>query len=247
AICNNRIWASVEVSCGKLFVTGGYANIADYTAIKTLESMEMYDPETDTWQEISSKRSVSKSISLLHFILHYMAHLIFFQAIFVSSHSSGFPCFLLMDEILRVFSDCGYVNPSKVQHEFIPRAMHGFDLNCQAKSGSGKTTSYVIATLQQLDPIEGDVSTLIMCRTQELASKISEEYAKLAKYLAEINIAVFCGDTRAKKNRGLLKNNCPHIVIGTPGRILALGKSGALKLNKIKHFVVDECDRILAD
>ena len=47
------------------------------------------------------------------------------------------------------------------------------------------------------------------------------------------------------KDEQVLKNNCPHIVVGTPGRILALVKSKKLSLKNLKHFVLDECDKML--
>ena len=47
------------------------------------------------------------------------------------------------------------------------------------------------------------------------------------------------------KDEQVLKNNCPHIVVGTPGRILALVKSKKLPLKNLKHFVLDECDKML--
>lgn len=60
-------------------------------------------------------------------------------------------------------------------------------------------------------------------------------------------MAVFSGDCRIKKNRGILMNNCPHVVVGTPGRVLALAQSGVLKLNNIKQFVIDNCDEMVND
>lgn len=62
-----------------------------------------------------------------------------------------------------------------------------------------------------------------------------------------MQVAVFFGGIPIKKDEDVLKNNCPHIVVGTPGRILALVQSGALKLGKIKYFVLDECDRMIGD
>merc|ERR1712141_815141 len=50
-----------------------------------------------------------------------------------------------------------------------------------------------------------------------------------------------------KKDEEVLSKNCPHIVVGTPGRILALGRNKTLKLTNIKHFVLDECDRMLEE
>ena len=57
-------------------------------------------------------------------------------------------------------------SPSPVQDECIPQAILGMDVVCQAKSGMGKTAVFVIATLQQLEPTDGQVSVIVMCHTR---------------------------------------------------------------------------------
>lgn len=105
---------------------------------------------------------------------------------YVSIHSSGFRDFLLKPELLRAIIDCGFEHPSEgegsgmdstitlcgsgqccssktfhfldaVQHECIPQAILGMDILCQAKSGMGKTAVFVLATLQQIEPVDGQV------------------------------------------------------------------------------------------
>jgi ATP-dependent RNA helicase UAP56/SUB2 len=76
---------------------------------------------------------------------------------YVSIHASGFKDFLLKPELLRAIMDCGFEHPSEVQHESIPQAILGTDIVCQAKSGMGKTAVFVLATLQQLEPVDGQV------------------------------------------------------------------------------------------
>lgn len=78
---------------------------------------------------------------------------------YASIHSSGFRDFLLKPEILRAIGDCGFEHPSEVQHECIPQAILGMDVVCQAKSGMGKTAVFVITTLQQLEPVDGEVNS----------------------------------------------------------------------------------------
>ncbi|KAJ8966681.1 hypothetical protein NQ317_004663 [Molorchus minor] len=156
---------------------------------------------------------------------------------YVSIHSSGFRDFLLKPEILRAIVDCGFEHPSEVQHECIPQAVIGMDILCQAKSGMGKTAVFVLATLQQLEPTENVVYVLVMCHTRELAFQISKEYERF--------IGVFFGGLPIQKDEEVLKNNCPHIVVGTPGRILALVRSKKLNLKHLKHFILDECDKML--
>ncbi|CAG2208078.1 DDX39B [Mytilus edulis] len=166
---------------------------------------------------------------------------------YVSIHSSGFRDFLLKPELLRAIVDCGFEHPSEVQHECIPQAILSMDVLCQAKSGMGKTAVFVLATLQQLEPVDGQVSVLVMAHTRELAFQISKEYERFSKYMNNFKIAVFFGGMSVKKDEEVLKKNCPHIVVGTPGRILALLNSKVLVLKHVKHFILDECDKMLAE
>uniref|UniRef100_A0A8D3B1Y3 RNA helicase n=1 Tax=Scophthalmus maximus TaxID=52904 RepID=A0A8D3B1Y3_SCOMX len=164
---------------------------------------------------------------------------------YVSIHSSGFRDFLLKPELLRAIVDCGFEHPSEVQHECIPQAILGMDILCQAKSGMGKTAVFVLATLQQIEPVDGQVSVLVMCHTRELAFQISKEYERFSKYMPTVKVSVFFGGLAIKKDEDVLKKNCPHIVVGTPGRTLALIRGKSLSVKNIKHFVLDECDKML--
>lgn len=180
-------------------------------------------------------------------------------------HASGFKDFLLKPELLRSIVDAGFEHPSEVQHESIPQAVLGGDIICQAKSGMGKTAVFCLATLHQLNPVqavqaadgdnaagagageskESSVQVLVLCHTRELAFQIAHEYERFSKYLPSIKTAVFYGGVNIKTNKDILANDSPHIVVGTPGRILALARQGSLKLDNIHHFVLDECDRVL--
>ncbi|CAG9126294.1 unnamed protein product [Plutella xylostella] len=164
---------------------------------------------------------------------------------YVSIHSSGFRDFLLKPEILRAIVDCGFEHPSEVQHECIPQAVLGMDILCQAKSGMGKTAVFVLATLQQIEPSENHVYVLVMCHTRELAFQISKEYERFSKYMAGVRVSVFFGGMPIQKDEEVLKTACPHIVVGTPGRILALVNSKKLNLKHLKHYILDECDKML--
>jgi len=164
---------------------------------------------------------------------------------YVSIHSSGFRDFLLKPEILRAIVDCGFEHPSEVQHECIPQAVLSMDVLCQAKSGMGKTAVFVLATLQQIETVDNQVSVLVLCHTRELAFQISKEYERFSKYMPTIKVGVFFGGLNIQKDEQTLKSNCPHIVVGTPGRILALVRSKKLNLRNLKHFVLDECDKML--
>ncbi|RKF80655.1 ATP-dependent RNA helicase SUB2 [Golovinomyces cichoracearum] len=166
---------------------------------------------------------------------------------YVGIHSTGFRDFLLKPELLRAITDCGFEHPSEVQQVCIPQAILGTDVLCQAKSGLGKTAVFVLTTLQQVEPIAGETSVLIMCHTRELAYQIQCEYARFSKYLPDVKTGVFFGGTPIQKDADTLKNKDthPHIIVATPGRLNALVRDKYLKLSSCKVFVLDECDKML--
>jgi ATP-dependent RNA helicase UAP56/SUB2 len=90
------------------------------------------------------------------------------------------------------------------------------------------------------------LSALILCNTRELAYQIKKEFSRLGKYL-NFRTSVYFGGVPEEENRMDIKKNNPHIVVGTPGRILSLVRGGAMKLDKLRYFVIDECDNVLAE
>ncbi|KAG2750829.1 P-loop containing nucleoside triphosphate hydrolase protein [Suillus brevipes Sb2] len=162
-------------------------------------------------------------------------------------HSTGFRDFLLKAELLRAISDLGFEHPSEVQQECIPQAVLGMDVLCQAKSGHGKTAVFVLATLQQLEPVNGEVSVIVLCHTRELAFQIKNEYTRFAKYMPDVRVGTFYGGTPVQKDAEILrdKTRCPHVVVATPGRLNALTRDKVLEAKNVKHFILDECDKML--
>lgn len=134
-----------------------------------------------------------------------------------------------------------------VQQTCIPQAILGTDILCQAKSGLGKTAVFVLTTLQQVEPVPGECAVLVMCHTRELAYQIKNEYARFSKYLPEVKTSVFYGGTPMQKDVELLANKetHPQIIVATPGRLNALVREKKLRLNSVKAFVLDECDKML--
>jgi ATP-dependent RNA helicase UAP56/SUB2 len=168
---------------------------------------------------------------------------------YVGIHATGFRDFLLKPELLRAITDCGFEHPSEVQHECIPQAILGTDILCQAKSGMGKTAVFVLAALQQLTSADsvGGPKVLVLCHTRELAFQIKNEFERFSKYLSGVKTEVFYGGVPMAEDKTKLssKENMPTVVIGTPGRILALVKEKTLNLGGVGHFILDECDKCL--
>eukprot|EP01126_Amoeba_proteus_P008973 TRINITY_DN133_c0_g1_i5.p1 TRINITY_DN133_c0_g1~~TRINITY_DN133_c0_g1_i5.p1 ORF type:complete len:427 (-),score=41.15 TRINITY_DN133_c0_g1_i5:115-1395(-) len=165
----------------------------------------------------------------------------------VAVHESGFGDFLLKPELLRAIGDCGFEHPSEVQHECIPCAMLGTDLLCQAKSGMGKTAVFVLSVLQLLDKDDKteDPTCLVLCNTRELAFQIQQEFNRFKKYSPNVKTHVVFGGVPLNQDRVHLKEHKPQILIGCPGRVLHLTEEKILKLDSLKHFILDECDQML--
>jgi ATP-dependent RNA helicase UAP56/SUB2 len=194
--------------------------------LETEVALPDYEEEEEEVEEKEEEKEVKKG--------HY-----------VGIHASGFKDFLLKPELLRAIVDCGFEQPSEVQHECIPRALLGMDIICQAKSGMGKTAVFVLSTLHQLEPVDGETHVLVIANTRELADQISREYERFSKYLPEVSVGTFIGGLSIAKDKRSIREKHPHIVVGSPGRILALIKARALDISHVKHFVMDECDTLL--
>ena len=160
--------------------------------------------------------------------------------------SSGFRDMLLKPELNRVATEHGLDHLNEVQIECISFGNAGVDVVCEAKSGSGKTTAFVLSTLQQLDPVHGEVHVLVLVHTPELAVKIQKEYVRFCEFLPSIKTEVLgIGGQKISRDAEILRENCPHIVIGTPSRAFTMINRGHLDVKNLKHLILDECEKII--
>ena len=161
---------------------------------------------------------------------------------------TGFKDFMLKSELMRTINDNGFEQPSEVQEQALAPALMGRDCLCQAKSGMGKTMVFVLTVLQQIDLATKDknrLQCLVFAPTRELAMQISDEFKRMSKYMPELVMEVIHGKQGRNKTDEVKKSN-PHVIIGCPGRIKDyVVDMKVIKLDKLRFFVVDECDKIL--
>ena len=131
-----------------------------------------------------------------------------------------------------------------IQAQSLPAILKGKDVQAQAKTGSGKTAAFGIGLLHKLDAQTYLTQSLVLCPTRELADQVSKEIRRLARAIPNIKILTLCGGTPIGPQLASLEHH-PHIVVGTPGRILKHLKKGSLKLDSLKILVLDEADRML--
>ena len=85
------------------------------------------------------------------------------------------------------------------------------------------------------------MSCIVFCHTREMAVQVTKEFRRLGKNLPSIVIKTVFGGVPVKQNITALKGGC-DILIGTPGRIADLLRQKAIQVDKLRYFVVDECD-----
>lgn len=132
---------------------------------------------------------------------------------------------MLKEELLRAVKEASFERPSEVQYNCIPTALTGKDLLCQAKAGSGKTAVFVLSILNQLSKDAAPASALVLCHTRELALQIRKEFARIGKYINFLKVNEFVGGIDLNQDKKTIKETQPHVIVGTPGRILDLVRS----------------------
>jgi ATP-dependent RNA helicase DeaD len=148
--------------------------------------------------------------------------------------------FNFKSELFRGIEKAGFIEPSPIQKDAIPVVLQGKDIVAQAQTGTGKTAAFGLPILQQMD-CKGDVETLVITPTRELAMQVSDELYKFGKFL-DIKTATVYGGTSYERQIKHVKN--ASIVIATPGRLLDLLKGGKIKIEP-KFVVLDEADEML--
>ncbi len=145
----------------------------------------------------------------------------------------------------KALTKANYTAPTPVQAGVIPQALEGIDVIGQARTGTGKTASFVIPILEQLESPRKirNPQALVLVPTRELAVQVRDEVVKLA-YGQRVQCVAVYGGKPIRGQIEKLKRN-PQVVVGTPGRVLDHLGRGTLVLSDVWCVVLDEADRML--
>lgn len=149
----------------------------------------------------------------------------------------------LRPSIQQVWEKAGFVRPTSIQSYAIPAILDKKDIIAQSPTGTGKTLAYLLPVLHAIDSEKLYVQAVILASSQELVMQILSEIQKWSEG-SGIRSASFIGGANMKRQLEKLKKH-PHIVAGTPGRILELIKQKKLKMHEVKTVVLDEGDQLL--
>ena len=158
--------------------------------------------------------------------------------------STEFSSLPLSAEFLANLKSLDFNTMTPIQAQCLPAVLKGQDIQAQAKTGSGKTAAFGIGLLQEINAKQFQTQSLILCPTRELADQVSKELRRLARPITNLKILTLCGGKPIGPQYASLEFK-PHIVVGTPGRVLKHLQKGSLKLHQLKTLVLDEADRML--
>jgi len=155
----------------------------------------------------------------------------------------------LSSVLVRAAGESGFTTPTPIQAQAIPAVLRGTDVLGSAQTGSGKTGAFVLPMLQMLQDearhTPRRVRALILVPTRELAAQVGEVVRGLAQHLPQATkVAVLFGGVSVNPQMMGLRGGA-DVVVATPGRLLDLVDSNALKLSSVGLLVLDEADRLL--
>ncbi|MGE6489363.1 DEAD/DEAH box helicase [Paenisporosarcina sp. NPDC076898] len=149
----------------------------------------------------------------------------------------------ISESTLKSVKRMGFEEATPIQEGTIKFAMEGRDIIGQAQTGTGKTAAFGIPLVEKIDPKNPNIQGLIIAPTRELAIQVSEELYKIGQDKRVKILSVYGGQEIGRQIRAL-KNN-PHVIVGTPGRILDHINRRTLKLENVQTLILDEADEML--
>lgn len=135
--------------------------------------------------------------------------------------------------------------PTEIQQKAIPLAIENKDIIAQSETGTGKTLAYLLPIFEKINTDNKEMQAIILAPTHELAMQINNEIKNIS---SSSNISLksmaIIGEVNIKRQIEKLKEK-PHIIVGSPGRILELIKKRKITAHTVKTIVIDEGDRLL--
>lgn len=165
----------------------------------------------------------------------------------MNTNQNKFEAYSLDETMIDVIGKLKFKQPTEVQEKVIPKVLKGQSVIGQSRTGSGKTHAFLLPLFNQLDTTKREVQFIITAPTRELATQLYDEVKKIIAFAdkdGEWIAKLLVGGTDKQKMKDKLKD-APHIIVGTPGRILDLVNENVFSIYSAKSFVIDEADLML--
>ena len=150
----------------------------------------------------------------------------------------------LPEDLLAAVKELGFSAPTAIQAAAIPILLRGKDVVGVAQTGTGKTAAFALPLLAHIDPDKREVQALVLAPTRELAMQGAQAIESFAAKSRGVDVAAVYGGSSYLPQLRALESGA-QVVVGTPGRIMDLMDRGALRLDAVRYFVLDEADEML--
>lgn len=161
--------------------------------------------------------------------------------------NSTFTRFQFEPLLAEVIQKLHFHEPTAIQQQVIPAVLNGKSVIGQSNTGSGKTHAFLLPLMNRIDEQKREVQFVVTAPTRELATQLYDEVKKIIHYAdkdQKWTAKLLVGGTDKQKAMDKLKKP-PHIIVGTPKRILDLVNDEALSIYSANSFVIDEADLML--
>lgn len=156
---------------------------------------------------------------------------------------STFNEFGLTEPVIRSLNNMGFEEPTPIQERAIPICLKGGDLIGQAHTGTGKTAAFGIPMVEFFIADREQIQGVVLTPTRELAVQVAEELNRIGQFKGIRSLPIYGGQDIGRQIRAL--KNRPHIIVGTPGRLMDHMRRRTIRLNQVKLVVLDEADEML--
>lgn len=135
--------------------------------------------------------------------------------------------------------------PTEIQEKAIPEALKNKDLIVQSETGTGKTLAYLLPLFEKINTSTREMQAIVLVPTHELAIQIQRQIERLSENSeVKVNSTPIIGNVNITRQIEKLKEK-PHIIVGSPGRILELISKRKISAHTIKTIILDEADRLM--
>jgi len=149
----------------------------------------------------------------------------------------------LSPEILDAIKALGFERQFPIQEATIPLLQRGTDVIGQAHTGTGKTAAFGLPLLEIVDEKNLNIQGLVLVPTRELAVQVADDINSYGRFTRKRALAIYGGQSINVQMRAL--EDCPQIIVGTPGRVIDHIERRSIHLDKVRYVVLDEADRLL--
>ena len=152
----------------------------------------------------------------------------------------------LNPNLLRGIYAYGYENPSPIQQKAIKPIILKKDVVAQAQSGTGKTATFTIGALANIDVTNNSTQILVLSPTKELTIQTAKVFESLGCMLDNLRIQCVYGGSFIEETSSFSNKNYPHVICGCPGRVFDMMSRDKISSKKIKSVILDEADEMLS-